>query len=421
MYKKFNDERDCFFEKQFGLFVHWGIYSVSGWQEQEQYRRGLSRSEYVPLMKKFNPDKFDPEEWLDIAEAAGMQYLCFTSKHIDGFCMWETAQTDYNVMNTPYQKDVLAKVAEACHRRNFPLFIYYSVPDMNCEYYPNQGRNYELPEPESGDKPDVVKYLEFVKAQIRELCTNYGKIHGFWWDGGKYLGNLWDIHDESLNELVRSLQPGIIINNRGFNDGDFSTPERDYEFHSDITEQRIYEQPTEACESIGRESWGYRRNEDYFSIGHLARCIDKHLAKGGNYLLNVGPRPDGLFPQQTIEILENIGKWHQKVKEAFIDAEPVSFLSDNPKILLTRKNNILYVHLFREPECSGVILKPINMLPRRASVLNNGQQIDAAVELMPTLFKDKKAYLHLWNIPVNQFAGEAIIIKLEFEKFPEKR
>ena len=124
---KFNDGRDWFLKKRFGLFVHWGIYSINGWHEQEQYRKGLSRSEYSSVMEKFNPNDFDPDEWLDIADSAGMEYLCFTSKHIDGFCMWDTAQTDFNVMNTPYQRDILSEVAMACHRRNFPLCIYYAT------------------------------------------------------------------------------------------------------------------------------------------------------------------------------------------------------------------------------------------------------------------------------------------------------
>lgn len=417
MYKRFNDGRDWFFNARFGLFVHWGIYSVNSWQEQEQYRRALSRDEYMPLTHQFNPDNFDPEKWLDAAESAGMHYLCFTAKHIDGFCMWDTKQTDYNVMNTPYGKDIFAQVADACHRRNFPLCIYYSVPDMNCKYYPNQGRSYELPVPEPGDEPDVDEYLEFVKKQVRELCTNYGKIDGFWWDANEMTIN---VRDETINKLIRSLQPGIIINNRGFDDGDFSTPEREYECYSKITAQQFYEKPTEACESIGKESWGYRQNEDYFSIGYLTRSIDKHLAKNGNYLMNVGPKPDGSLPQQALFILSAVGNWYQKVKEAFIDVETVSFPLDNPDILFTRKGNVLYVHLFKAPECSGIILKPLEAAPLHAFILNNGQEIDAAVELMPTLFEDKQAYLHLWNIPVNQLANAAIIIKLEFEKLPEK-
>ena len=408
---RFNDGRDWFHEKRFGLFIHWGLYSQNGWHEQEQYRKILPRKKYTSLIDSFNPVDFDPDEWLDMAEETGMKYLCFTTKHIDGFCMWDTKKTSYNIMNTPYQKDILAMIAEACHKRDFPLCLYYSVSDMNCRCFPTNGRSYELPAPEDGDDPDVNKYLEFVRAQIRELCSNYGKIHGFWWDA-----NLLEVKDASFNELIRTLQPEIIINNRGFDSGDFPTAERNYEEYSDITNQRIYEQPTEACESIGRESWGYRRNEDYFSIGYLTRSIDRHLAKGGNFLLNVGPKPNGEFPQEAIDIIKAAGVWYKRVGEAFDIPGATHFFQDNPDLLVIGTGRIFYVHFTAPLECSGIVLKPINLLPRRATILNNGVEVNTAVELMPSLHKDSTPYLHIWGIPVDDLTNEALVIKLEFDK-----
>lgn len=407
----FNDEQNWFFERRFGLFIHWGIYSINGWHEQEQYRKTLSRKEYSLLKNQFNPTKFNPDEWLDIAIKASMQYICFTVKHIDGFCMWNTAQTDFNIKNTPYGKDTLKMLAEACQRKNFPLCIYYSIPDMHCKYYPNHGRSYELPIPEKGDNPDINKYIDFVKKQIRELCTSYGKIHGFWWDGN--LGTLKH-YDKSVNSLIRSLQPGIIINNRGFDDGDFSTPERENAYDTEIQERIKYDKPTEACESIGNESWGYRSNEDYFSTGYLTRNIDKHLAKGGNYLLNVGPMPDGSFPQKSIQILKNIGRWYNSVKEAFISTKPEPAIIERNDLLITRKDNILYIHLCMKYNCSGLFLEPLDTLPQEAIVLNNKMKIKAEVVFSPTLFKSGRNYLHIFDIPVNELANEAIILKLEF-------
>jgi alpha-L-fucosidase len=408
----FHDGRDWFFEKRFGLFVHWGLYAINAWHEQEQFRKGLSRRDYTHLIDKFNPVNFKPDQWLDIAENAGMQYICFTAKHIDGFCMWDTKQTEYNIINTPYRKDIFGMLAEACQRRNFPLCIYYSVPDMNCKYYPNQGRSYELPGPEHGDEPDVVKYIEYVKAQVTELCTNYGKIHGFWWDAN---GHTINARDESVNSLIRSLQPGIIINNRGFDGGDFSTPERDFE-DAALSGTKFYVKPTEACEAIGAESWGYRSNEDYFSVGTLTRSIEKHMAKGGNYLLNVGPQADGTFPNESLLIISKIGKWYQAVREAFENVEPFPFNGNKGNALLGRKENVLYVYLPDAPKKTGIILNPINTLPKKATVLNNGQVLKAAVEQMPSLWPDKNAYLHVWNLPVDELSNEAMILKLEFEE-----
>ncbi len=149
--RRFGDGRDWFFEKRLGLFIHWGIYAVGGWHEQHMYRKRLSRAEYAPFLGQFNPVKFEPERWLDLAQEAGMGYLTFTCKHIDGFCMWDTRQTEYKVTRTPYGKDTLARLAEACHKRKFPLCLYYSCADMHHPNYPNAGRSYELRAPEPGD------------------------------------------------------------------------------------------------------------------------------------------------------------------------------------------------------------------------------------------------------------------------------
>ncbi|MCL5281421.1 MAG: alpha-L-fucosidase, partial [Planctomycetes bacterium] len=220
---RFGDGRDWFFERRWGLFLHWGIYAVPGWHEQHQWRARVPRAEYVKLARQWNPTKFDPEAWLDLAEGVGMKYVCLTTKHHDGFCLWDTKQTSFNTMNTPYKRDILGMLADACHKRRMPLCLYYSIADWNHPNYPNQGRHHELP-PQPQDTPDWGKYLEFLQAQVRELCTNYGAIHGFWWDM-----NVPKHQDPSINAMIRKLQPKAVINNRGFDEGDFGTPERDYE------------------------------------------------------------------------------------------------------------------------------------------------------------------------------------------------
>ncbi|MDE3149177.1 MAG: alpha-L-fucosidase, partial [Acidobacteriota bacterium] len=178
---RFGDARDWWFQKRFGMFVHWGLYSIAGWHEQLEWRGHVSRAQYERLFQQWNPKHYDPDAWLDLAESAGMEYICFTTKHHEGFCQWDTRLTPFNTMNTPYGKDVLRQLADACHRRNFPLCLYYSVVDWHSPLYPNQGRSHEL-QPQPGDHPDLARYLEFVKGQVRELCTNYGMISGFWWD-----------------------------------------------------------------------------------------------------------------------------------------------------------------------------------------------------------------------------------------------
>jgi alpha-L-fucosidase len=406
---RFGDGRDWFFEKRFGLFLHWGLYAVGGWHEQDQYSRNISRREYAKQMQVFNPVQFDPEAWLDMAQAAGMEYLTFTTKHIDGFCMWNTAQTDYNIMHTLYGKDILGMLAEACHRRNFPLCLYHAIVDMHHPNYPSAGRPYEVRQPEPTDQPDLTQYLAYVKAQVTELCTNYGKLHGFWWDG-----NVLEYKDSTFNALIRKLQPDAVINNRGMDAGDFSTPERDWD--DDVNRLAAFERPSEACQSIGTQSWGYRRNEDYYSDEHLIRSLDKVMAKGGNYLLNVGPTELGTFPHEAQRILQTIGGWYENVKEAFDGTEPASELVDNPEVLLTRRDKTLYVHLTKTPVSEGLILAPLNKMPKRATLLNTGAAVEARVEIIPAYANAEKPCLRLRKLPVNKLTGTVLVVKLEFDQ-----
>ncbi len=405
--KRFVDAMDWFFQKRFCIFVHWGVYSILGWHEQHQWRARVSREEYVKLQQKWNPVKFNPDEWLDVMEKTGMKYICLTTKHHDGFCLWDTKQTKYNTMNTPYGKDVVKMLADACHRRGVPLCLYYSIADWNQPNYPNQGRHHELP-PQPGDQPDLMKYIEFLKKQVVELCTNYGEIHGFWWDMNV------DKHvDRSINDMIRKLQPKAVINNRGYDEGDFGTPERDYEKGGE--DAMCFERPTEACQSVGTESWGYKSDEDYYTDRHLIRSIDKYLARDANYLLNVGPTGEGVIPPEAVAVLRRIGEWYNAVKESFENVVPASHLTANRNILVTRRENTMYVHLHRDPISETVKLKPIDVEPRRATLLNNGRPVEFALNMAPSDHTEQKKYLRLRKLPVNEMPNTVLVVKLEFD------
>ena len=407
--RRFGDGRNWFFDKRFGLFIHWGIYSAGGWHEQHIFRKRLTRAQYAPFMRAFNPVKFDPEAWLDLAQEAGMGYATFTTKHIDGFCMWDTKQTDYNVTRTPYAKDTLAQLAEACHTRKFPLCLYYSCADMHHPNYPNAGRSYELREPEPGDQPDLARYLDYVKAQVTELCTNYGEIHGFWWDA-----NVIKHRDPSFNALIRQLQPKAVINNRGYDDGDFGTPERDWD--SSVNTKALFDTPVEACQAVGYQSWCWREDEDRYSDAHLIRSVQKVLAKGGNYLLNVGPKPDGAIDDASAATLRRIGAWLRPVRESIFEVEPTSALTTNRDVVLTRRGNTLYVHLIKEPETASVFLHPLTDMPRRATLLNTGETVAFDVAGLPRLHNlTPDRCLRLKHLPVNDRPTAGWVIKLEFD------
>lgn len=407
---RFGDARDWWFQRRFGLFLHWGLYAINGWHEQEQWRRRVPRAEYEKLAPQWNPEKFDPDAWLDLAEEMGAGYVCLTTKHHDGFCLWDTRTTAYNTMNTPFGRDIVREFADACHRRQMPLCLYYSVADWHQKNYPNQGRHHELP-PQAGDQPDLARYIEYLKAQVRELCTNYGTIHGIWWDMNV------DKHiDPSVNAMIRQLQPSAVINDRGYDEGDFGTPERDYD---DVDGSLVFTRRTEACQSIGREAWGWRTDEDYYTDRHLQRSIDKFLARDANYLLNIGPLPDGSIPEVAVAILRRIGKWYRSVREAFDDVMPASHLTENRNVLLTRsakgRGNVLYVHLHRDPEYSGVKLKPLSIAPRRATLLNTGETVKWTIDMPPSEHADQTRCLRLCHLPVNEHANTVLVVKLEFD------
>ncbi len=406
--KPFNDTRDWFCRPQLGMFVHWGLYAIDAWHEQIQWRQGISREDYVKLIDKFNPVNFEPDAWLDLAEQAGMEYICLTTKHHDGFCLWDTKQTDFNIMNAPYGKDIVAELADACHRRNFPLCLYYSVVDWHQPNYPNQGRHHEIDGPLPGDEPNMGKYVEFLKAQVRELCTNYGEIHGIWWDM-----NVPEHVDPSVNAMIRELQPSAVINNRGFDEGDYGTPERGND-HGIKGLQR-----NEACQSVGQQSWGYRKNEDYFSDRFLMESIAPHLAAGDNFLLNVGPDASGVIPPESAAILQRLGSWYAKVREAFDQTEAVPDLIAGNAMLLTRRDNTLYVIPKQPLQSSAISLKPMDTIPSSCTLLNTGEALTTCVDLPPYSFKDPKPFLRIRDISMNQLSNQVPVIRLTFDHLPE--
>lgn len=407
---RFHDSRDWFLEKRFGMFIHWGLYAIPAWQEQVIWRGRMPRSEYEPLMYRFNPTGFDPEQWLDRMQEAGMEYLCFTTKHHDGFCLWDTAYTDYKVTNSPFGRDIVGMLADACHKRGIPFGVYYSIPDWHYKHYPAQGRHHEMFGPRAGDEPDFDRYVAYMENQVRELMTGYGEISQLFWDI-----NVIEYDNTAFNDEVRKLQPSIVINDRGPRNWDFTTPERR------LPDGMEFPSRTEAVQSMGRESWGYRAEEDYYGHKYLMQSIDRSLAMGGNYQLNVGPRADGTFDPRDVESLRVIGGWYRRVKESFTGTVPATTVltqAGEPlpdDVLLTRSGNTFYVHAYRDIPCSAVILRPLAIMPARAVLLNDGRELEAKVELIPSRHRERP-YLRIRGIPVNEFTHEPIVIRLDFDE-----
>lgn len=402
--KHFGDKRDWFFQKRFGLFLHWGIYAVGGLHEQELQRYQTPQADYDNYINQFTYDRFDANRWLDYAESAGMEYVTFTSKHHDGFCMWDTKTTDYQIMATPAKRDILRELAEACQRRKVPLMVYYSCVDWHHPAYPNLGRHHEIVTDASKHNQD--EYLAYLREQIREICTNYGEIAGIWWDMNV---PQWNVPD--INDMIRTLQPGALINNRGFSDGDFSTPERD--FNPFDAETREFPTPTEACDSIGINSWGFRKEEDYYIPDAMKRRMTRYLARGGNVLLNVGPQPDGEFPPEATYILDSIGRWYKAIKPA-LTAPPIDLGINKKDIYTTGSNKTAYVIINQLPESTSIDLRPFEKLPKRATLLNTGQDVTTTLE--PIVYqRHLSPALRLRNLPLETALSEPLAIQLDFE------
>jgi alpha-L-fucosidase len=410
--QRFGDGRDRFFENRFGMFVHWGLYAIPAVQEQILWRYRYPRVDYEKLVGEFNPKRFEPERWLDVLQGAGMTYLCFTTKHHDGFCMWDTAETDYKVTRTPYRRDILAELAKACEKRGVLLSLYYSLPDWHHPRYPNLGRHHEMFGPRSSDRPDREAYLDYVRRQVRELLTGYGEIYQLFWDL-----NVAEFRDQSLNDMVRELQPGILINDRGPGRADYGTPERH------VPEAMVFDSPTEACQAMGRESWGYREGESYYSNAFLMSSIDKILAMGGNYLLNVGPKADGTLPEENVESLGRIGDWHGRVREAFDGTIPCSYMLQKAetkhfrydRVFLTRRDNVFYVHCPDPLQTTDVVLPGFETEPKSAALLNDGTGLRAVVDTIPWRWQERPC-LRLTGLPVNRITDEPLVAKIEFDE-----
>ena len=298
-------------------------------------------------------------------------------------------------------------LADACHKRKVPLCFYYSIADWNHKNYPNLGRHHELEKPEPGDSPDWDKYMTFLKAQVKELCSNYGTIHGFWWDM-----NVPEYYDPTVNDMIRKLQPDAIINNRGFDEGDYGTPERNED--KDANEARAFKGATEACESLDSLSWGYNKGAEYYTDRHLTGSIDRYFSASANYLLNVGPTAEGLIPETSAAILKRIGKWYASVKTSYEAVQPVTQIITNPEVSVTRRNQTYYIHFNRGLSTNGFSLNPINVMPEKAVLLNDGRSVECSISMVPRDYLTQKKFLRLKNLPVTEFYDKVMVVKLEF-------
>ena len=397
-------------ENKLGMFIHWGVYATYALHEQAIARFPIDEAEYEARALEFDPVDYDPEKWVLLAKEAGMKYICFTAKHHDGFCMWDTKYTDYSIMNTKYGKDVLKMLADACEKHGMLLSIYYSCPDWHHPYGYNPNSTHQWKAKNLNGEVNVDIYLEYVKNQITELLSNYGKIYTLFWDIPP------KIEVPEMNELVRKLQPGIFINDRGYGKGDFSTPERevgDREF-------KRFERMTEACNSIGELSWGYREEENFHSLRYLINSIDRIMALGGSYLMNVGPDKYGVITEEYASRIRAIGKWYNMVSESLEeceeDAHNYGIVAN--KYIVNKKGSVSYFHFYDGIVSNAVSIKCPKGMPKKATLLNTGESLEFKMDHLPRNFGYDKTladeYLLIRNIPIDELSNEAPVIAVEW-------
>ena len=341
-------------QMKFGLFIHWGPVSLKGteigWSRGGE-RRGRTGKGSIPfeiydnLYKQFNPVKFDADEWVQVARDAGMKYLVFTSKHHDGFSMFDSKVTDYKITNSPFKRDVVRELADACHKAGLKLGYYYSPPDW---YHPDYRTE------------NHARYIKFMHAQLREICSNYGRIDIIWFDGLGGSAKDWD--SENLFKMIRQLQPHVIINNRAGLPADHDTPEqRIGKFQND--------RPWETCMTICRQ-WAWKPDDQMKSLKQCIQTLVKTVGGDGNLLFNVGPMPDGRIEPRQVDRLKEMGAWLEKYGRSIYGTRGGPF-KPGAWGASTHKGNAVYVHVFNWPG-EKLVLPGI---PRRivnSSVLTGG-------------------------------------------------
>lgn len=359
--------RKWFEDSRFGLFVHWGVYSVLGDGEWVMNQQKLSIDEYEKLPSFFNPIDFNPKDWVKMVKDAGMKYITITSRHHDGFSMFKTYQNRYNIVDsTPYGKDIMKMLADECHKQGIKIFFYYSTLDWhNDDYFPRGRTGNEI---EGRGEGDWNNYISFMKAQLTELLTNYGPIGGIWFDGHwdqkewnpttkKYGKDMVDWRYEEIYKLIHSIQPACLIGNNHhlapIPGEDFQMFERDLPGKNTTgwgsSEEDVGDLPKEICETING-SWGFNlRDRKHKSSKELIHYLIKAAGYGSNLLLNVGPMPNGKIQPTHKNSLKEIGNWLKLYGETIYETKQGP-LKPNIGFVSTQKNNIVYVHFLNSKQ-----------------------------------------------------------------------
>jgi alpha-L-fucosidase len=373
-----------FAEARFGLFIHWGVYSVPAgeWQDKTHYGEWFMEETHMPVSQyekfaqQFNPVKFDAKQWVALAKEAGVKYIVITSKHHDGFGMFPSQETDWCIKSTPFRRDPLKELSAACRQAGIKFCLYHSIMDW---HHPDWGKRRDWNDKATG-KPDMDRYTAYMKRQLKELVTNYGPLGILWFDGE------WEppwTHERGvdLEAYCRGLQPDIIINNRvgkaragmegmdkGKGLGDYGTPEQNVPAAG--FGPGVY---WESCMTMN-DHWGYNKHDNNWkSTKDLIHFLVDCSSKGGNYLLNVGPTSEGLFPGPSVERLKAIGQW-MKVNGESIYGTTASTIGSPKWGRSTTRGDVLYLHVFDWPKGGKLWVEKLAKPVKKAWLLSDHEK-----------------------------------------------
>ena len=342
------------------MFIHWGPVTLKGTEIGWSRGTQVPIEEYDNLYKQFNPTKFNADEWVAVAKAAGMKYIVLTTKHHDGFCLWDTKQTDYNIMNTPFKRDVVKELAAACKKGGIAFGTYYSTSDWHHPDFP-------LTSP--GGKVEARKildaYTKYLKAQAKELLTNYGPLFTLWFDVPQKFDAT---RGAGVINMARAIQPDIVINNRTGHKGDYDTPE-----------QRIggfqIDRPWETCMTICQQ-WAWKPNDKMKSLKECIQTLIRTNGGDGNLLFNVGPQPTGEIEPRQVERLKEMGAWLAKNSEAVYETRGGPW-KPSSQMVSTRKGDKIYLHLLSKAD--GPVSVPALPVAIKSAKVLNGPAIKTSI------------------------------------------
>lgn len=318
-------------DARFGMFIHWGPISLKGTEIGWSRGREIPVSTYDSLYLQFNPVNFNADEWVSIAKAAGMKYLVFTSKHHDGFCNWDSQYTDYNIMHTPFNRDVMAELTAACKKQDMALGFYHSTCDWHHPDFPLTSPGGEV----ERETSNIDRYTDYLKNQSVEIIEKYGPLLLMWYDVPQRFDS---VRGQEVIDRIRAVQPGILVNNRTGAKGDFDTPE-----------QRVgsfqVNRPWETCMTIATQ-WAWKPNDEVKSLEQCLHSLVRTAGGDGNLLFNIGPKSDGTIEPQQVERLKEIGDWLKKYGYTIYGTRGGPFKPTDWGVS-TRKGNRVYLHVLK--------------------------------------------------------------------------